>query len=339
MYFVVEYLWLDAANQVRSKVRVLRPGVSVEKFTIDYVPVWNYDGSSTGQASSKEDTEIILKPCVLYKNPLHRTDQHWLVLCDIPGGVRERALTLFNHEKCIKEEPWFGLEQEYFIFHKSFDTNKMNLSQGAFYCAAAYSNYVTNQFMDNRRFFERIIADEHLDACLYAGLNMSGLNAEVACHQWEFQVGPCVGISAADELYVATYLLQRIAEKYDCYISVCPKINKTINGSGCHVNFSTNSTRHEGGLSVILDEYIPKLSQHHSEDIKKMGDDNQLRLTGKHETSSYDKFSYGFGTRNTSIRIGNDTCKAGYGYFEDRRPAANMEPYLVTSLLCMRCLF
>ena len=337
MHFIVEYLWLDSANQIRSKVRVLRPDIdSVNEFDITHVPEWNYDGSSTGQVNPDGNTEIKLIPCVLYKNPFNRTDHHWLVLCDIPGGLRQRALQIFNYY--VDEEPWFGLEQEYFIFHKYFDTSKINLSQGAFYCGAAYNPHVSNAFMDNRKFFERIIVDEHLDACLYAGLTMSGLNAEVACHQWEFQVGPCVGISAADELYVATYILERIAEKYECYITVRPKLNTAINGSGCHTNFSTKSSRSEGGLDVILNDYIPNLKKYHMEDIKKMGDDNDQRLTGKHETSSYHLFTYGIGTRNTSIRIGNDTYNAGCGYFEDRRPSANMEPYRVTSLICSRCL-
>jgi glutamine synthetase len=328
MTHVVEYIWLDAVYRARSKTRVLKKN---GLFGITDVPDWNYDGSSTGQVSSG-NTEIILKPQMLYKNPFHRDDKHWLVLCDTNVGVRKEAVKIFD--QCLEEEPWFGLEQEYFIFPKDFDMKRLNLSQGEFYCGIGYG---TLNREDNRKFFERIIAEEHLDACLYAGLNMSGMNAEVACHQWEFQVGPCEGIAAADQLHMARYILERIAEKYDCIIDYRPKIHNSINGSGCHVNFSTRSTRCEGGLSTIVDKYINNLSKFHSEDVLCMGADNKLRLTGKHETSSMNEFSSGIGTRHTSIRIGNDTFKDGCGYFEDRRPAANMEPYKVTSLIFKRC--
>jgi glutamine synthetase len=331
MLHIVEYIWLDSMYRVRSKTRVLKKN-GIVSFGITDIPDWNYDGSSTGQATSDGNTEIILKPQMLYKNPFHRTDHHWIVLCDTNVGLRKKAVEIFD--SCLEEEPWFGLEQEYFIFHKDFSFNNMNLSQGEYYCGLGYGG---QNRTDNRKFFERIIAEEHLDACLYAGLNMSGLNAEVACHQWEFQVGPCEGIAAGDQLHIARYILERIAEKYDCIIDYRPKLYDMINGSGCHVNFSTRSTRAEGGTKTILDKYIPGLREFHSEDVKCMGENNHLRLTGKHETSSMNEFSYGIGTRNTSVRIGNDTYRDGCGYFEDRRPAANMEPYTVTSLIFKRC--
>lgn len=329
MSFVVEYIWLDSEYKTRSKTRVLKP-TSKLPFGITDVPDWNYDGSSTGQSGSDGNTEIILKPCMLYKNPFHRDNYHWFVLCDVQG-IRKKAVDIFD--QLMEEEPWFGLEQEYFIFHKDF-SGDLNDKQGPYYCGVGFG-YINRQ--DNRKFFERIIAEEHLDACLYAGLNMSGMNAEVACHQWEFQVGPCEGISAADQLYVARYILERIAEKYDCRINYEPKLLNTMNGSGCHVNFSTRSSRGEGGLAMITEKYIPNLGKNHSEDIQTMGKNNQFRLTGKHETSSYDTFSFGIGTRNTSVRIGNETHQNGCGYFEDRRPASNMEPYSVTSTMFQRC--
>ncbi len=332
MSFVIEYIWLDGANKTRSKTRVLKLKATNYGIAITDIPDWNYDGSSTGQADSDGNTEMILKPCMLYKNPFHRDDKHWFVLCDITNGPRKRAVEIF--EQLSQEEPWFGLEQEYFIFYKDFGLNMLNETQGPYYCGVGYGEL---NRLDNRKFFERIIAEEHLDACLYAGLTMSGMNAEVACHQWEFQVGPCEGISAADQLYIARYILERIAEKYDCIIDYRPKLNNAINGSGCHVNFSTCSSRKEGGLRLMIDKYIFNLGKCHLEDVQKMGEHNELRLTGKHETSSYKTFSFGIGTRNTSVRIGNETHRDGCGYFEDRRPAANMEPYLVTSLIFQRC--
>jgi glutamine synthetase len=334
MHFIVEYIWLDSQNKTRSKTRVLRPNSKLP-FGITDVPDWNYDGSSTGQAGSDGDTEIILKPCMLYKNPFHRTGQHWLVLCDVQN-IRKKAVEIFD--QLPEEEPWFGLEQEYFILHsENGDISRLNSFQGPYYCGVGFGYSSGLGRADTRKFFERIIAEEHLDACLYAGLHMSGLNAEVACHQWEFQVGPCEGISAADQLHVARYILERIAEKYECIINYEPKLLVTINGSGCHVNFSTRSSRGEGGLDLMVEKYIPNLGLNHSEDIQIMGKNNERRLTGKHETSSFESFNFGIGTRNTSVRIGNETHRDGFGYFEDRRPAANMEPYLVTSTIFKRC--
>lgn len=323
MTFIVEYIWLDGENNTRSKTRVLKH--------INDIPYWNYDGSSTGQVGLGGDTELILIPIALYKDPFIRDDRHYFAWCN--SNKRNDAQNIFN--QMLEEEPWFGLEQEYFIFSKFFDMSHLNTEQGKYYCGVGYGG--NNIKIGNRNAVERTIANEHLDACLYAGLTMAGLNAEVACGQWEYQVGPCLGISAGDDLHVSRYILVRIAEIYDCIISFSPKINSKINGSGCHTNFSTTKTRNNGGLKVMLEEYIPNLAKTHADDVLMMGQGNEHRLTGKHETSSMNEFTWGIGTRNTSIRVGNETHINECGYFEDRRPAANMEPYTVTSLIFKRC--
>ena len=175
---------------------------------------------------------------------------------------------------------------------------------------------------------ERLIAEEHLAACLVAGLTISGINAEVASRQWEFQIGPATGVSAADQVYVARYLLERIAEKHGAYINYHPKPCATANGSGCHINFSTRAMREPGGIDVIRD-CMPKLATAHREHIEVYGLHNQ--------TSSMDAFTYGEGTRNTSVRIPNQTVAEECGYFEDRRPAANVELYGATEILFTTC--
>ena len=176
-------------------------------------------------------------------------------------------------------------------------------------------------------------------ACTKAGITISGINAEVSINQWEFQIGPSQGITAADELLVARFLLERIAEKYGNTISYEPKPFMHINGSGCHVNFSTLIMRtpcdDNTGIMEIY-RVINNMEKYHKEDIHYYGDRNESRLSGKHETSSYDKFSSGIGDRGASVRINNNTYEFGYGYFEDRRPAANMDPYVVTSTIMKR---
>jgi len=319
MPIILEYIWIGGNGELRTKTRVVD---NINNLN------WNYDGSSTGQSSSTENTEIVLRPVKMYKNPFNHRHTSHLLLCDtynIDGTPHEtnnrfNALTIFNQRQ--EYASWFGLEQEYFMTHPEWNSN---VAQGKYYCG-----------IGNKSPIERIIAEEHLIACLDIGLSISGINAEVANKQWEFQIGPCEGINAADQLYVARYLLERIAEKYEVSICYDPKIFKDINGSGCHTNFSTRFTREDNGILEIY-KYIYKLKSKHHEHMKVYGKNNQHRLTGHHETASFDTFSYGIGTRNTSIRIGNDTYRDGKGYFEDRRPAANMDPYLVTSCIFQTC--
>jgi glutamine synthetase len=90
--------------------------------------------------------------------------------------------------------------------------------------------------------------------------------------------------------------------------------------------------RAPGGISEIH-AAIQRLEAAHDDHIKVYGKDNELRLTGKHETSSYKKFTSGQADRTASVRIGSRTAAAGCGYFEDRRPASNADEYLVTSKL------
>jgi glutamine synthetase len=139
---------------------------------------------------------------------------------------------------------------------------------------------------------------------------------------------------------MARYLLARVTEKYGVVVSYEPKpIIGDWNGSGCHTNFSTKNMREaENGLDKFIIPAIQKLGKRHQEHIFNYGANNELRLTGKHETASMESFSYGVASRKASVRIGNDTAKFKKGYFEDRRPAANMDPYLVTAMIFDTCI-
>ena len=57
------------------------------------------------------------------------------------------------------------------------------------------------------------------------------------------------------------------------------------------------------------------------------------RLTGKHETAPWNKFSYGVSDRGSSIRIPWQVAVDKKGYAEDRRPNANADPYTVARLI------
>ena len=323
----VEYIWIDANYKLRGKSKVIDFKIN----NIDDLPEWNFDGSSTGQASG-EHSEIILKPKQIFNDPFRNNFNNLLVLCDTytPDNVplksnnRYWSNNIFNQKK--DEEPWFGLEQEYFMINPKTNLplgfDKDNI-QGQYYCSVGNNNA-----------FGRQIAEDHFNACLVAGIKISGINAEVAPGQWEFQIGPCVGIEQGDHLWMARYILLRIGELHNINIDFEPKpLKGDWNGSGCHTNYSTKNMREgkdgKNGLFYIHNA-IEKLSKNHDEHMKVYGTGNELRMTGKHETASYNDFSYGIANRGASVRIGNTNYKNECGYFEDRRPSSNCDPYLVT---------
>jgi glutamine synthetase len=128
-----------------------------------------------------------------------------------------------------------------------------------------------------------------------------------------------------DHMWMARYILARVAEKHGVVISYDPKpVIGDWNGSGGHTNYSTKAICEDGGYKVIL-EACEKLGKHIKEHMDTYGSGNERRLTGKHETQAMDKFSYGVADRGSSIRIPRQTELDGKGYLEDRRPAANVD--------------
>ena len=334
---ILEYVWLDGNKELRSKYRTICSEDVEHIMTLK----WNYDGSSTYQASTS-NSEIILNPVAKYKNPFFKDSniESYIVLCDT---YYKDSPTLTNHRydadnifnKQIEDEPWFGIEQEYFMM-KRISTKESNTTpifwyeskpkeQGDYYCGVG-----------SQHIMYRELVEKHYLYCIYAGLQISGVNAEVAPNQWEYQIGPCVGISAGDQMWVSRYILHKLSEQYDINISFKPKpISSPWNGSGLHTNFSTKETREENGLDKI-NSYMEKLKPKHKEHLAVYGD-NSKRLCGECETSNAEEFTCGYGNRGCSIRIPTDTMKKNCGYFEDRRPASDADPYLVTSILFKTC--
>jgi glutamine synthetase len=349
---IFDYLWIGGTGELRFKQRVLEmAGFNQFSFFSDnkIIPTWNYDGSSTGQASSTGNTEVILKPVCCWVNPLDKdVENAYIVLCEtydsdgnpLPTNSRYNANQIFK-ENYRDFKPRFGLEIEYFFkkdnyimpfIEDEYEYEDSNTKDNIYYCGTnIYSPLMEDISL------QREIVKEHLIACLKANIKIGGTNQEVSPNQWEYQIGICYGINAGDNFYVSRYLLERIAEKYGYTICYDPKPIKNMNGSGCHTNYSDEFTMGENGIEEIY-KRMDKLSKKHDEHIMAYGDErNRERLTGLHETSSYKKFSYGVGTRNTSVRIPTQCAKDGSGYFEDRRPPANMDPYKVTSLIYKTC--
>ncbi|KAI3783722.1 hypothetical protein L1987_42808 [Smallanthus sonchifolius] len=330
---IAAYIWIGGSScmDLRSKARTL-PGPVHEPSKL---PTWNYDGSSTNQALGAEDSEVILYPQAIYKDPFRRGN-NILVMCDsytpkgepIPSNTRCNAVKIFSHSDVVAEEPWFGIEQEYTLLQKGVNwplgwpIGGYPRPQGPYYCGTGAD-----------KAFGRDIVDAHYKACLYAGINISGINGEVMPGQWEFQVGPCVGISAGDQVWVARYILERITEMAGVVLSFDPKpVHGDWNGAGAHMNYSTKSMRADGGYEEIK-KAIEKLGKRHKEHIVAYGEGNERRLTGKHETANMSNFKWGVADRGASVRVGRETEKAKKGYFEDRRPSSNMDPYIVSSMI------
>jgi glutamine synthetase len=338
MKLILEYVWLDGHLHLRSKYKTIDWHLSRD-FALEDVPTWNYDGSSTYQANT-DQSEIILSPVALYKNPFfqNRPEPSFLVLCDtytqlnnvlVPTPSNHRFLARQRFESDVNHlDPWFGIEQEYFMMDPTghvplafHNAAALPVQQGEYYCAVGAQNVQ-----------ERALAEQHYQYCLYAGLAVSGINAEVAPSQWEYQIGPCTGIDSGDQVWMSRYILQKVAETYRVAISFQPKpLPNPWNGSGLHTNFSTAPTRAPGGVAVIH-TYINRLHPAHQAHLAVYGDNSQ-RLTGACETSDPSVFSCGYGHRGCSIRIPNETLQRGMGYFEDRRPASDADPYQVTGAL------
>jgi len=333
--YIAEYVWTDAKGKLRSKARTLMKTYEV---ATDF-PKWNYDGSSTGQAPGS-DSEVVLYPQAVFADPF-RGSPNVLVMCDqyTPQGKPIPTNYRYDCAKVMEEamekglEPWFGIEQEYFLIDSK--TNKpvgfpfigQPEPQGLYYCGIGASVM-----------YGRDVVDAHYRACLYAGIKISGINGEVAPGQWEYQVGPTIGMESGDQMWMSRYILERIAEMAGYYVNLDPKpVKGDWNGSGAHTNFSTKPMREEGGFENYIIPALERLGKKHKEHILAYGAGNEERLTGKHETASIDSFKWGTADRGASCRVGHDTKNAGKGYFEDRRPAGNMEPYIVTKMIVSTC--
>ena len=325
----VEYIWMDGhqpTQKLRSKTKIIAGPVN----SLSDIPDWGFDGSSTMQAAG-EDSDCMLKPVSYIQDPIRGGD-NLLAMCEVmnpDGSVHDsntRAHLRTVAEQYVDQESWFGIEQEYTFFQGrvplGWPEGGYPAPQGPFYCGVGADEV-----------YGRDIVEEHLELCIEAGLEISGINAEVMPGQWEYQVGPLGPLDAADQLWLSRWLLYRIAEDSGVSATLHPKpVKGDWNGAGAHTNFSTKSMRNEGGLKVI-EAACEALGNKHDDHISIYGAHNEERLTGLHETCSIQDFRYGVSDRGASIRIPMQTANNGYGYLEDRRPSANMDPYKVCAAL------
>jgi glutamine synthetase len=324
--YKLEYIWLDGYTPVPN----LRGKTQIKEFdgfpTLEQLPLWGFDGSSTLQAEGGS-SDCMLKP--VRHAPDSTRKNGVLVLCEVmmPDGVTPHAS---NKRATILDDDgaWFGFEQEYFFYKDGrplgFPTAGYPAPQGPYYCGVGYKEVGS---------IARKIVEEHLDLCLDAGINHEGINAEVAKGQWEFQIFGKGSKKAADEMWLARYLLQRLCESYEIDVEYhCKPLGATDwNGSGMHANFSTEHLRTVGG-KAYFESLMAAFKENLEDHIAVYGPDNHMRLTGKHETAAIDQFSYGVADRGASIRVPHSFVNNEYkGYLEDRRPNSQGDPYQIAS--------
>ena len=323
--YKLEYLWLDGYEPTPN----LRGKTQIKEFdtfpTLDQLPMWGFDGSSTKQAEGGS-SDCMLKPIRHFPDATRKNGV--LVMCEVmmPDGTPHPS----NKRATILDDAgaWFGFEQEYFFYKDGrplgFPPAGYPAPQGMYYTGVGYSNVGD---------IAREIVEEHLDLCLDAGINHEGINAEVAKGQWEYQIFGKGSKKAADEMWVARYLMQRLCEKYGIDIEYhCKPLGDTDwNGSGMHANFSTEYLRTVGGKAYFM-KLMKAFEDAREDHIAVYGPHNEMRLTGKHETASIHEFSWGVADRGASIRVPHSFVKNDYkGYLEDRRPNSEGDPYQIAS--------
>jgi|TARA_R110002020_G_scaffold208301_2_gene413999 glutamine synthetase len=322
---LAEYIWIDGTSpspQLRSKTKVIQNNTNP--------PIWGFDGSSTSQAPAGA-SDCVLRPVFTCADPFRGPDDI-LTMCEVlytdmfPHVTNARQACAITADRHEEREGWFGLEQEYTLMWNErplgFPEKGYPEKQGQYYCSVGAGNA-----------HGRKIAEEHLQLCLAVGLNITGINAEVCPGQWEFQIGgPEVGaVSVSDQLWVARWILYRVAEKHGVTVSLDPKpVKGDWNGAGCHTNFSTKEMRQSYTAIEAAAKALEKNADLH---IFNYGHDIASRLTGEHETCSHKEFKWGVSDRGASLRIPWQCAQQGYGYLEDRRPNANCDPYVVTRLI------
>jgi glutamine synthetase len=327
MSYQAEYIWIDGTKPsplMRNKTRVVADGKQPG--------IWGFDGSSTNQAPGK-NSDCVLRPVFTCPDPIRGGD-NVLTLCDVeltdfsPHPTNTRAACAAVAETYADQEPVFGIEQEYTFFAHGrplgWPPEGYPAPQGPYYCAVGAEKMVGRQ-----------VIEEHTIACMKAGLAIEGTNAEVMMGQWEFQIGILPAPLVGDHLWMARWLLYRIAEDHGVVVSLDAKpMPGDWNGAGAHTNFSTRAMREAWDPIITACEALGTRVIEH---IDNYGAGIKDRLTGAHETAHWSKFNYGASDRGASVRIPWQAAKERKGWLEDRRPNANMDPYLVTRLILETC--
>ncbi|XP_023021414.1 glutamine synthetase [Leptinotarsa decemlineata] len=330
------YIWIDGTGEnLRSKSRTLEFNPSTYK----EIPNGTFDGSNTLQAPV-QNPDCYLIPIAMYHDPIRRGTSK-LVLCETfdanekPSKSNHRQACVASLNRICDQQVEIGFKQEYFFTGKSgkpFGWSTEGDPEPSDFQYAGVGAF---------KVYGREIAESFYRCCLYCGIDIAGDKPERFLSQWEFRTGPSSCIKAADDLWMARWLLTRIAEDFGVGVSFQPSFSPKWHGSGLHVTFSSKRMREENGLRHI-EEAIKKLEKRHDDHMAvydpKGGADNIKRLTGQFNSSLANKFTFKVADRTASVRITKTVNAKKKGFFEDRRPAANADPYQVINALVKTCI-
>ena len=278
----------------------------------------------------------MLKPVFVCDDPI-RGEPHKLVMCEVflvsgePHPSNTRAACREIAENYAHHDTWFGLEQEYTFFDGikplGWPDNGFPAPQGGYYCGVGADEV-----------FGRPVVEAHLENCLKAGLKISGINAEVMPGQWEFQVGPVAAPEVADQLWVARWLLYRTAEDFPTTVG----------------QQRLGQARPEAGQGRLERRRLPHqlLDRRDARELRRVhrrrrgarhaprAAHRQLRRRHRGAPDRPARDGLAARVHATASRTAAPRCAFRgrsridkKGYIEDRRPNANMDPYVVTRLI------
>ena len=329
MSYKAEYIWIDGTEpsaRLRSKTKILegrRRAADLGLRRLEHQP-----------GARQPTPTACCSPVASFPDPIRGGDDV-LVMCEVllpdmtPHETNTRAQLRPLAEKFADQEPLFGIEQEYTFFKDGrplgFPPNGYPAPQAFYYCGVGADEV-----------FGRDVVEAHLEACLDAGLGISGINAEVMPGQWEFQVGPLGPLDVSDQLWVARWLLYRVAEDFGVSATLDPKpVKGDWNGAGAHTNFSTNSMREGYDPIIAACEALGTRVERARRGLRPRhrGPPHRAARDG----AVVSEYSYGVSNRGASVRIPWQVEIDKKGYIEDRRPNANMDPYVVTKMIVETC--
>uniref|UniRef100_A0A1I8F3A4 Glutamine synthetase n=1 Tax=Macrostomum lignano TaxID=282301 RepID=A0A1I8F3A4_9PLAT len=261
------YIWIDGSGEnLRAKSRT----VDFTPKSPKELPIWNFDGSSTGQAEG-HNSDVMIHPVCPVQRSIQRRQQQAGTVCETYSHDGTVHRTNKRHscnevmQKVKDQHPWFGIEQEYTLqdtdLHPFGWRRTASRDRRVRTTPGSEPTKSTAETEDRRR-----------------------ENAEVMPAQWEFQVGPCEGIDMGDHLWLARFLLHRVAEDFGISASIPKPMPGDWNGAGAHTNYSTGAMRQPGGMKVMI-EAIEKLGKRHASHIRAYdphgGADNKRRGTSR----------------------------------------------------------
>ena len=194
--------------------------------------------------------------------------------------------------------------------------------QGGYYCGVGADEI-----------WGRDVVEDHTKACLDAGIAISGTNAEVMIGQWEFQIGPLGPVEVVRSALAGA--VAALPHRRGLRHLGAPRSRSRSRATGTVPGRTPTSPRRRCARTttpiIAACEALGKAARRAHRATTAPGSSD--RLTGLHETAPWTEYSYGVSDRGASVRIPWQMAKEGKGYIEDRRPNANMDPYVVTRLI------